>query len=151
MEEVSFKLFDVNNLLNIFIFYYISKRKYLRKKEQKDNVISQTERKVIPTETKPVDNSYLHRVLQNSNKPPQSGAMNLNSYNENLSTFRVSIRDILSKEENKQKAINYVIQKRNEDKYGKRNILMLNIFIVVVLERVHMNVKANGVFIIGIT
>ena len=67
-----------------------------------------------------LDNSYLKKLLQKSNKSPKTGGINLTSYNENFPSFRVSIRDILSTEENKQKAINYVVQKRNEEKYGKK-------------------------------
>ena len=73
-----------------------------------------------------MDNSYLQKLIQNSNNISQTGTINLKSYNENLPSFRISIRDILSTEENKQKAINYVIQKRNEDKYGRKNNLNIN-------------------------
>ena len=102
------------------------RRNLLRFKE-KDNKMYQTEKKVI-TEQKTektkmdnrLDNSYLKKLLQKSNKSPKTGGINLTSYNENFPSFRVSIRDILSTEENKQKAINYVVQKRNEEKYGKK-------------------------------
>ena len=98
------------------------RRKYLRLKE-KENKTSKTEKKIvaIEKEEKPKnDNVYLQKFLQNTDKTPKAGAINLTSYNENLPSFRISIRDILSTEENKQKAINYVIQKRNEEKYGKK-------------------------------
>ena len=101
------------------------RKKYLKFKD-KDNKISQANKKIIQSEKeeKPkMDNSYLQKLLQNSNKTPKSSSINLKSYNENLPSFRVSIRDILSTEENKQKAINYVIQKRNEEKYGKKTNL----------------------------
>ena len=101
------------------------RRKYLRLKE-KENNISQTEKKINQSEReeKPkIDNSYLQKLFQNSDKTPKSGEVNLASYKENLPSFRISIRDILSTEENKQKAINYVIQKRNEEKYGKKTNL----------------------------
>ena len=104
------------------------RRKYLRFKGN-DNKISQTEKKIIPSEReeKPkMDKSYLQKLIQNSNNISQTGTINLKSYNENLPSFRISIRDILSTEENKQKAINYVIQKRNEDKYGRKNNLNIN-------------------------
>ena len=71
-------------------------------------------------------NSYLQRLLQNKNKSPKLNVINLTSYNENLPSFKISIRDILSTEENKQKAINYVIQKRNEEKYGIKNQFQRN-------------------------
>jgi len=98
------------------------RRKYLRLKE-KENKINITDKIIIPIEKeeKPKnDNGYLKKLLQNSDKTTKSGSINLNSYKENLPSFRTSIRDILSTEENKQKAINYVIQKRNEEKYGKK-------------------------------
>ena len=77
-------------------------------------------------EKKKINNSYLQRLLQNKNKSPKSNVINLTSYNENLPSFKISIRDILSTEENKQKAINYVIQKRNEEKYGIKNQFQRN-------------------------
>ena len=77
-------------------------------------------------EKKKINNSYLQRLLQNKNKSPKSKVINLTSYNENLPSFKISIRDILSTEENKQKAINYVIQKRNEEKYGIKSQFQRN-------------------------
>ena len=77
-------------------------------------------------EKKKINNSYLQRLLQNKNKSPKLNVINLTSYNENLPSFKISIRDILSTEENKQKAINYVIQKRNEEKYGIKNQFQRN-------------------------
>ena len=51
----------------------------------------------------------------------QNNSLNLTSVNDNLpSSFTTNIRDILATEENKQRAIKYVIQKRNEEKYGTR-------------------------------
>ena len=81
------------------------RRKYLRTKENTNKII-QTEKKYFPEEKNKIDNGYFQKVLQNPNNTQQSGAINLTSYNENLPTFRVRIRDILSTEENKQKAIN---------------------------------------------
>ena len=94
------------------------RRKYLGLKTNK------TETKVLSNENKEKDssknNSYLQRILE-KNKAPKYSPINITSYNENLPSFKVSIRDIFSTEENKQKAINYVIQKRNEEKYGLKN------------------------------
>jgi hypothetical protein len=98
------------------------RRKFLRFQE-KNSAISKTEKKLVPEEKR--DNSYIQKILQNSKKGPTTGNINLTAYNENLPGFRTNIRDILSSEENKQKAMNYVIQKRNEEKTGKK-ILIYN-------------------------
>ena len=51
----------------------------------------------------------------------QNNSLNLTTVNDNLtSSFITNIRDILAIEENKQRAIKYVIQKRNEEKYETR-------------------------------
>ena len=46
----------------------------------------------------------------------QNNSLNLTTVNDNLtSSFTTNIRDILVIEEKKQRAIKYVIQKRNEE------------------------------------
>ena len=67
-----------------------------------------------------VQNVYLQKLLV-KNVAGQNNSLNLTSVNDNLpSSFTTNIRDILATEENKQRAIKYVIQKRNEEKYGTR-------------------------------
>ena len=65
-------------------------------------------------------NLYLQRLLAKNNNPLNS-SLNLSSVNESLPSFTTNIRDILSTEENKQRAIKYVIHKRNEEKYGTKS------------------------------
>ena len=100
------------------------KKKYLRliDKEKNGNKIESKKEK---EENLKKDNSYLENLL-NSNKTPKYTAINLTSYNKNIPSFKVNIRDILSTEENKQKAINYVMQKRNLENFEKRNIVNKN-------------------------
>ena len=106
-------------------------RKKFLKLHDKNNKNSRKEKNIITLDKEEKskndnknDNSYIHKMLQNSNKTPKAGAISLSSYNESyLPSFKISIRDILSTEDNKQKAINYVIQKRNEEKYGKKNVI----------------------------
>ena len=95
---------------------YVSLKENENKNNKTDTIIITIEKEEKPKN----DNSYLQKLLQNSDKTIKSGSINLTSYKENLPNFKTSIRDILSTEENKQKAINYVIQKRNEEKYGKK-------------------------------
>ena len=46
----------------------------------------------------------------------QNNSLNLTTVNDNLtSSFTTNIRDILATEENKQRVIKYVIQKRSEE------------------------------------
>ena len=101
------------------------KKKYLRliDKEKNGNKIESKKEK---EENLKKDNSYLENLLKNSNKTPKYTAINLTSYNKNIPSFKVNIRDILSTEENKQKAINYVMQKRNLENFEKRNIVNKN-------------------------
>ena len=62
-------------------------------------------------------NLYLQKLLAKNNNS-LNNSINLASVNESLPSFATNIRDILSKEENKKKAIKYLIQKRNEQKYS---------------------------------
>ena len=57
---------------------------------------------------------------------PFNLAITLSSVNESLPSFTTNIRDILSKEENKKKAIKYLIQKRNEQKYASTSSLPID-------------------------
>ena len=98
------------------------KRKYFRRfGNQNQNQQTQVEEKVVieTVEEKPRQNVYMQRIIERSNDPPKTSHINLSSMNENMPSFNSRIRDIFSKDENKQKAINYVINKRNEDKYGR--------------------------------
>ena len=98
------------------------KRKYFRRfGNQNQNQQTQVEEKVVieTVEERPRQNVYMQRIIERSNDPPKTSHINLSSMNENMPSFNSRIRDIFSKDENKQKAINYVINKRNEDKYGR--------------------------------
>ena len=78
-------------------------KKKLLKLHDKNNKNSRKEKKIntYDKEEKPKndnknDNSYIHKMLQNSNKTPKAGAISLSSYNESyLPSFKISIRDIL--------------------------------------------------------
>ena len=109
------------------------RKRYLRRLEEKNrNKMDEEEvntdkvedkqfpEKVEKSINKP--NLYLQKLLaQNSNTLNTS--ITLSSVNESLPSFTTNIRDILSKEENKKKAIKYLIQKRNEQKYSSNNSL----------------------------
>ena len=67
-----------------------------------------------------IQNIYFQKLLA-KNVDGQNNSLNLTTVNDNLtSSFITNIRDILAIEENKQRAIKYVIQKRNEEKYETR-------------------------------
>ena len=78
-------------------------------------------------EKQKLDNSYIQKILQNSNsnKMPKTNVFNLSSYNENVPNYKMSIRDMLAADENKQKTLNYVVQRRNEKKNLKKNIIVI--------------------------
>ena len=58
---------------------------------------------------------YSQKLLM-KNVTGQNNSLNLTTVNDNLtSSFTTNIRDILVIEEKKQRAIKYVIQKRNEE------------------------------------
>ncbi len=100
------------------------RRRYLRRLANqsqgnpKEELLNEnkTEEKV---EEKPGNqNIYLQKLLVKNTNTQSSSTINLSSVNDNLPSFASNIRDILSTEENKQRAIKYVIHKRNEEKYG---------------------------------
>ena len=78
-------------------------------------------------EKQKLDNSYIQKVLKNSNsnKKSKTNVINLSSYNENVPNYKMSIRDILATDDNKQKTLYYVVQKRNEKKNLKKNIIAI--------------------------
>ena len=62
-----------------------------------------------------IQNIYFQKLLA-KNVDGQNNSLNLTTVNDNLtSSFTTNIRDILVIEEKKQRAIKYVIQKRNEE------------------------------------
>ena len=78
-------------------------------------------------EKQKLDNSYIQKILQNSNsnKMPKTNVINLSSYNENVPNYKMSITDMLAIDENKQKTLYYVVQRRNEKKNLKKNIIAI--------------------------
>ena len=67
-------------------------------------------------------NGYLQKLLQKTNNVQNPQTISLNTVQESLPSFKNNIHDILSTDENKQRAIKYVIHKRNEGKKGKLQI-----------------------------
>ena len=104
------------------------RKKYNKTKEKENKSNQNDKKKVIKDEKIKNSNSYLKKILEKNNnqKVPKTTTINLTSYKENLPCFRINIRDILSTEENKQKALNYVVKKRNEEKYGAKNQFQKN-------------------------
>ena len=99
------------------------RRRYFRRIGENQNQPNQVEEKVTieKIEEKPkMQNVYLHRLLEKTKEVPKN-SINLSSVNESLPSFSTNIREILSTEENKQRAIKYVIHKRNEEKFGTRS------------------------------
>ena len=95
------------------------RRKYLKKLAGNQTEPSQTEEKEVIkiNEVKPVEKSvYLHKLLEKTKEVPKANQINISSVNESLPFFSSNIREILASEENKQRAIKYVIHKR----YGER-------------------------------
>ena len=98
------------------------RRKYLKKLAGNQNEPSQTEEKEIikKKEEKPSEkNVYLHKLLEKTKEVPKGSQINITSVNESLPFFSSNIREILASEENKQRAIKYVIHKR----YGEKATL----------------------------
>ena len=109
------------------------RRRYFRRfgnpnqeeKPQNNLEQNQKEEKVEPLKNeKKVNNQnvYLQKVLQKTNNVPNPTTISINTVQESLPSFKNNIHDILSTDENKQKAIKYVIHKRNEGKKGKLQI-----------------------------
>jgi hypothetical protein len=67
--------------------------------------------------------TYLQKLVDKNNNSQNTSAINLASVNTSLPSFATNLRDILTTEENKQRAIKYLIQKRHEQKYGLRSPL----------------------------
>lgn len=89
-------------------------RKKYNKTKEKENKNNQNDNKKVAKDDKAKNNnSYLKKLLEKNNnkRVPKTTTINLTSYKDNLPSFRINIRDILSTEENKQKAMNYVIKK----------------------------------------
>ena len=110
------------------------RRRYFRRfgnqnqeeKSQSNLVQNQKEEKTEPSiNDKKINtqNVYLQKLLQKTNNVRDSSNIAITSVNDNLPSFKNNIHDILSTDENKQRAIKYVIQKRNE---GKRVKLQIN-------------------------
>ena len=93
------------------------RKKYLRIKEE-SKAKSRTEKKIKPEEQS--DKSYFQNLYENSIKTPKAWNKNLASSDVNSPSFKTRIRDIISTEENKQKSTNYVIPRRNEEKFEKK-------------------------------
>ena len=100
------------------------RRKYLKKLAGSQNEPSQTEEKEVinKKEEKPLEKSvYLHKLLEKTKEVPKGNQINISSVNESLPFFSSNIREILASEENKQRAIQYVIHKRYGDKTALRS------------------------------
>jgi hypothetical protein len=98
------------------------RNKYLKSLDKNSRI----EKRYMPIEKEEKqksDNSCLQKLLQNSNKTPKASVTNLSSYKENIPKYKLAVRDILSTDNNKKKDLNYVVQKRNEQKFIKRNII----------------------------
>ena len=110
------------------------RRRYFRRfgnqnqedKSQNNNPTqNKIEEKVEPqkNETKVnTQNTYLQKILQNKNNVQNPSTINIGNVKDTLPSFKNNIHDILSTDENKQRAIKYVMQKRNEGKRGKFQI-----------------------------
>ena len=110
------------------------RRKYYRRfgerknqEEKQENNLEQNkkEEKVEPPKKEikvNTQNVYLQKILQKSNNVQNPSSISINSVQESLPSFKNNIHDILSKDENKQKAIKFVIQKRNSGKKGNLQI-----------------------------
>ena len=86
---------------------------------------NQKEEKVEPPKNEAKvneQNGYLQKLLQKTNNVQNPQTISLNTVQESLPSFKNNIHDILSTDENKQRAIKYVIHKRNEVKKGKLQI-----------------------------
>lgn len=108
-------------------------RKKYNKTKEKENKTNQNDNKKVEKDDKAKNNnSYLKKLLEKNNneKVPKTTTINLTSYKDNLPSFRINIRDILSTEENKQKAMDYVLKKRKEEKYGSKNQFQKNNVVV---------------------
>ena len=100
------------------------RRKYLRRlanqnqpnqNDEKTNSNKIEENNIPRKPEQNIQNIYLQRLLvKNANSPTSASSINISSVNKNLPSFATNIRDILTTEENKQKAIKYVIHKRND-------------------------------------
>ena len=101
------------------------RRRYLRRLANQ-NQQNKVEEKPVQekTEDKQNQNVYLQKLLEKKNVPTGS-TINISSVNESIPSFKTNIRDIFSTEENKQKAIKYVIR-RNEERYGQRSGVTVN-------------------------
>ena len=111
------------------------RRRYLRRLAERNKLkMNEEQANTNKVEEKPItenvdeknnNNLYLQKLLvKNSN--PLSSSINLSSVNESLPSFTTNMTDILTKEENKQKAIKYLIQKRSEQKYSSYNSMPID-------------------------
>ena len=109
------------------------RRRYFRRfgnqnqepKPEENSAQNKKEEKVEPQKSEikiNTQNVYLQKLLQKSNNVPNSSNIAINAVQDNLPSFKNNIHDILSTDENKQRAIKYVIAKRNEGKKGKLQI-----------------------------
>jgi len=102
------------------------RKKYNKTKEKEIKNSQNNNKKDTKDDKAKNNNSYLKKLLEKNEKVPRTTTINLTSYKDNLPSFRINIRDILSTEENKQKAMNYVIKKRNEEKFGSKKQIQNN-------------------------
>ena len=103
------------------------RRRYLRRLANQSQQ-NQVEEKTAPEkveEKQTVQNVYLQRLLEKKGPTTGTTTINITSVNESIPSFKTNIRDIFSTEENKQRAIKYVIR-RNEEKYGQRSPISVN-------------------------
>ena len=107
------------------------RRRYLRKlanqsqdnkNEEKINVnkIEEKNNQEKNEEKQNIQNIYLQKLLVKNSNSPNSSSSKIPTVNTMLSPFSNHLKDIISTEENKQKSVKYLIQKR-EEKYGNRS------------------------------
>ena len=102
------------------------RKRYFQKIVGNQEHPKQIEEKIIieKNEERPsLQNEYLHKLLEKTKDIPQNKPINLSSVDESLPFFKSNVRDILSKEENKQRAIKYIIRKRREERHGRSPIV----------------------------
>ena len=107
-----------------------NRRKYLIKLASKSNNeeesnFNKTQDQIDSTKTEKRINTkhlYLERLLSNNSSSP-TNSVQFSPASENLPSFANSVREILSSSYNKQKAIRYLIRKRNQELRGLRSPL----------------------------
>ena len=105
-----------------------NRRKYLleltnKSHNEEESNINKTQDEIDPAKTEKRINTkhlYLERLLSNNSSSP-TNSMKFSPVTESLPSFTNSLREILSSSYNKQKAIKYLIKKRNQEKRGLRS------------------------------